>query len=144
MNLEQIQQRIPHRPPFLWLDEVVALEPKRIVARKRLDADMDVFAGHFPAFPVFPGVLQCEAAFQAAAVLIASTEAVEDDRVPVVTRISDARFRRMVRPGDVLTIEVELQERLGEAFYLVGRIRTDAGAASRVEFTCTAAKVDGT
>ena len=67
LTSEQIQEHIPHRPPFLWLDEVVEMDDQRIVARKKITADLDVFRGHYPGVPVLPGVLQCEAAFQAGA-----------------------------------------------------------------------------
>src|SRR5688572_2078298 len=86
MDREQIQQCIPHRPPFLWLDEVVSMDGQRIHARKRLDPQLDVFRGHYPHFPVLPGVLQLEAAFQAGAVLISRLLSTGGDQVPVITR----------------------------------------------------------
>lgn len=140
MNRDEIERLIPHRPPFLWLDEVVELADNRIRARKFLDPGLDVFAGHYPGFPVLPGVLQCEAAFQAAAVLIAKTQSIEKGTVPVVTRLSNTQFRRMVRPGETIEIDVELTERLQNAFYLTGRITAGGKLATRLEFACTAAK----
>ena len=70
MTLDDIKQSIPHRDPFLWLDEVTEISDTRIVARKYLPEDLDLFRGHYPHFPILPGVIQCEAAFQASAVLI--------------------------------------------------------------------------
>jgi 3-hydroxyacyl-[acyl-carrier-protein] dehydratase len=70
VNTDEIKACIPHRDPFLWLDEVTEISETHIVARKVLKESLPVFQGHYPAFPVFPGVLQCEACFQAGAVLI--------------------------------------------------------------------------
>ena len=86
MNREEIERLIPHRPPFLWIDEVGEISPNKVHARKFLDPGLDVFAGHYPGFPVLPGVLVCEAALQAGALLIATLEPNPDNRVPVVGR----------------------------------------------------------
>lgn len=138
-----IQQRIPHRPPFLWIDEVTEIGDGRIVATKFIAPDLDVFRGHYPRFPLLPGVLQCEAAFQAAAVLIAEMEPVEGGKVPVATRLNNVKFRRPVRPGQTLEIDVRITERLADAFFLTGVVKVDGKTATRLEFACTAAKLDG-
>jgi len=137
VNREEIEQLIPHRPPFLWLDEIVAVDDRTLHARKWLDPELDVFRGHYPSFPVLPGVLQCEAVFQAGAVLISRTEQVSGDVVPVVTRLNNVQFRRLVRPGETLDISVELTDRLSTAFYLKGNVRVDGKTATRLEFACT-------
>ncbi|MEX2286649.1 MAG: beta-hydroxyacyl-ACP dehydratase, partial [Planctomycetaceae bacterium] len=108
MKRDEIERLIPHRAPFLWLDEVIELTDTRIHARKFLDPRLDVFVGHYPHFPVLPGVLQCEMALQAAAVLIARLGAVAEGKVPVATRMNNVKFRRLVRPGETVDIEVEL------------------------------------
>ena len=80
-----IAERIPHRPPFLWLDRVVAIDEAAIRAEKTLPEDLDVFRGHYPGYPLLPGVLLCEAVFQAGAVLLgtlALTEGVFGDYRP--------------------------------------------------------------
>ena len=71
LTRDEIQRLIPHRDPFLWIDEVVDESANRLVARKMIPADLDIFRGHYPGRPVLPGVLLCEAAMQAGAVLIA-------------------------------------------------------------------------
>ena len=71
MNRPEIESLIPHRDPFLWIDEVVEIADQRILAKKKIGEELDVFRGHYPHFPIFPGVLQLEAAFQAGAILIA-------------------------------------------------------------------------
>lgn len=140
LNLSQIQQLIPHRAPFLWLDEVVSLTATSIHARKLVSPDLDVFAGHYPEFPVLPGVLQCEAAFQAGAVLIGSTAPPKGGEVPVVTRLNQVQFRKLVRPGDTLDIEVELTEKLANAFFLKGKVSVSGKVTVRLEFGCALAK----
>jgi 3-hydroxyacyl-[acyl-carrier-protein] dehydratase len=138
---DEIQQQIPHRPPFLWLDEVVAIDESSIHARTFLSPDLDVFRGHYPQFPVLPGVLQCEAAMQAAAVLIAQSLETGSGRVPVVTRMNNVQFRRLVRPGDTLDIEVTLTERLQDAYFLKARVSVNGAVTTRLEFACTATDV---
>lgn len=115
------------------------MDETSICARKTLSPELDVFRGHYPRFPVLPGVLQCEAALQAGAVLISQFVNAGDDRVPVATRMNNVQFRRLVRPGDTLEIEVTLTERLQDAFFLKGRVLVDGQVATRLEFACTAA-----
>lgn len=142
MNQTEIQNLIPHRDPFLWIDEVTEISESRIVARKQIAEDLDVFRGHYPHFPILPGVIQLEAAFQAGAILIAKTQDVGEGNVPVVTRVNNTRFRTMVRPGDTLDIEVELTEKLANAFFLTGRISAGGKVTVRLEFACAAAQIE--
>lgn len=139
MTRDEIERCIPHRAPFLWLDEVTEISETRIVARKFIDPGLDVFRGHYPDFPVLPGVLQCEAIFQAGAVLISRLIEQQSGTVPVVSRLQNAQFRKMVRPGDTLTLEVELTERLANAYYLKGKASVSGQTTARLEFACTQA-----
>jgi 3-hydroxyacyl-[acyl-carrier-protein] dehydratase len=113
------------------------------VARKRIDSELDVFRGHYPAFPVLPGVLQLEAAFQAGAILIARLAPPTPEVVPVVTRVNNVQFRQLVRPGDVLEIEVELSEQLANAFFLKGKTQVNGKVTARLEFACAMAASSG-
>ena len=140
LTRDEIEATIPHRSPFLWLDEVVEMTETTIHARKHLPESLDVFQGHYPQFPVLPGVLQCEAAFQAGAVLIAQYVASGGDEVPVVTRLNNVQFRKMVRPGQTLDLEVKLVERVSNAFFLKGKVSVEGKATVRLEFACSAAK----
>lgn len=142
MNQTEIEKRIPHRAPFLWIDEVVELSDSRIVARKHIPPDLDVFKGHYPHFPILPGVLQLEAAFQAGAILIAETQNVGAGNVPVVTRVNNTKFRSMVRPGDTLDIEVTLTETIANAFFLTGKVSVGGKVTVRLEFACAAAAIE--
>ncbi|GAB4150547.1 MAG: 3-hydroxyacyl-ACP dehydratase FabZ family protein [Planctomycetaceae bacterium] len=138
LDKNEILQRIPHRPPFLWIDEVIDMTPETIHARKFLSPELDVFSGHYPGNPILPGVLQCEAAFQAGAILISEIIKVEDGKVPVVTRLNNVKFRRPIKPGETLDIEVEFTERLQDVFFLKGKVSVDGQVATRLEFACTA------
>lgn len=107
-----VLRSIPHRPPFLFIDTVPELEKgKRIRAVRDVRASDDYFAGHFPGEPVMPGVLQIEALAQALCILIAESfpEAAAGKR-PAFAGLEDVRFRKAVRPGDVLELNVELTQ----------------------------------
>lgn len=140
-----ILDRIPHRPPFLWLDRVVELSGETIRAEKLVPEDLDLFQGHYPGYPLMPGVLLCEAVFQAGAVLInelirrqpeAATAETVVAAVPVLTRIMAAKFKREVRPGDILEISATLVERMGPAWLMKGKVRVGGKVAVQVEFAC--------
>ncbi len=137
MSREEILAAIPHRPPFLLVDEIVERDETHIVCRKTFSGDEYFYAGHYPDFPITPGVLLCEAAMQAGAVLLAPLMADGGgEGVPVATRMNDVRFKRMVRPGETITMEVELNERVGGAFYLSGKVTVDGQVAVRLQFVC--------
>lgn len=128
---------IPHRPPFLFVDEVLEVERDRIVTKKLADPSAEFFRGHYPGNPVMPGVLLCECCFQAGALLIAHRLGdAADDGTPVITRIRDARFKRIVKPGDELVIEVSMDEELDGAYFLTGRMTVNDRAIMRVTFAC--------
>ncbi len=128
---------IPHRPPFLFVDQVVEVANQRIVATKFVDPQADFFRGHYPGHPVMPGVLVCECIFQTGALLIASRNGgyPSPAGIPVLARISDARFRRIVRPGDALRMEVTLDEELEGAFFMTGRASVADRLVVRVGFS---------
>ncbi|MFO1020383.1 MAG: 3-hydroxyacyl-ACP dehydratase FabZ family protein [Planctomycetales bacterium] len=137
----QILEMIPHRDPFVWVDEVQELTPTKITATKFLDPGLDVFRGHYPNFPVLPGVLQCEMCLQAGALLIAQLEKVAEGQVPVATRINNVKFKHMVKPGDTVQITAELTEKLANAYYLTGKVTVNGKTATTLEFACTATAV---
>ena len=110
---------LPHRPPFLFVDEIVELVPgQRAVGRWTLTGDEWFFAGHFPGRPTLPGVLMCEAIAQVGALAVLSDERYAG-KLPLFGGLDGARFRRQVGPGDTLTLEVEM-----------GRLSSRAGKGS--------------
>ena len=137
MTQEAILAAIPHRPPFLLLDEIVEQEENRIVCQKTFDGNEFWYAGHYPEMPITPGVLLCEAAMQAGAVLLAARIDAKENRVPVATRADDVRFKRMVQPGETITIDVTLDDEVSGAYYLTGKVTVDGKLAARLNFACT-------
>ncbi len=111
IDVTRIQQLLPHRYPFLLVDRVVEFEAhKRIVAHKNVSINEPYFQGHFPGHPVMPGVLVIEALAQAGGVLTQlSRGTVADNKLFYLVKIDNARFSRMVVPGDVLELHVEIK-----------------------------------
>ena len=143
MTLEAIEAAIPHRPPFLLLDEIAEQSDEKIVCRKRFTGDEFWYQGHYPEYPLTPGVLLCEAAMQAGAVLLSAIIQNAGDElaggVPVATRMNNVQFRAMVLPGEEISLEVELVERLAKAFFMKAKVTnsTTGKLAARLEFACT-------
>ena len=139
-----IEARLPHREPFLFLDRAW-MEPSvppgdapsaTLSAEWRVPESADFFRGHYPGNPLTPGVILCEHALQAAAVLLcergAKFGATHD--VPVLARIEKAKFRRVVRPGETLTTRVVLVESVGPASFL--EAKTSVGGEPVLELRC--------
>ncbi|MEJ2134512.1 MAG: beta-hydroxyacyl-ACP dehydratase [Desulfofustis sp.] len=128
---------IPHRPPFLWVDTIISLSEKVIETRTTFAEDLAVFQGHYPGNPLLPGVLLCEAVYQSGALLLAgSFEEQNDTRIPVLTRITDTRFKRRVLPGETVDIEVTLIESISSVSVLRGKARVGQELALKTEFYC--------
>ena len=107
MNREQIKSVLPHREPFLFLDEILSISSEEVVAKKIVSIEEDYFRGHFPNFPVMPGVLILEAMAQSCGVLGSHImgKSANKNSVYLFAGIDKARFKRKVLPGDVLTIK---------------------------------------
>jgi 3-hydroxyacyl-[acyl-carrier-protein] dehydratase len=136
MSPDEIKLAIPHREPFLLVDEIVEQSENRIVCRKRFTSEEFWYRGHYPEFPLTPGVLLCEAAMQAGAVLLSKYASGEQGGVPVVTRMNNVKFKQMVRPGDTITMEAELNERMADAFFLSAKVTVDGNVAVTFDFAC--------
>jgi 3-hydroxyacyl-[acyl-carrier-protein] dehydratase len=140
MTRQQILDAIPHRPPMLLLDQVALWESERIVCEKTFQTDEWFFQGHYPDYPLVPGVILCEAAMQAGAVLL--SKHVTGDGVPVVGRLNDVKFKRMIRPGDTVLLEATLDERMGDAFFLSAKVSCEGKTAVTLAFAVTLARRD--
>jgi 3-hydroxyacyl-[acyl-carrier-protein] dehydratase len=113
LRREQIEEILPHRDPFLFLDEVTVLEPgARVVARKRVRDEEWFLTGHFPGRPIMPGVIIVEAMAQTGAVAVLADEA-NRGKLALFAGINDVRFKRMVLPGDELELTCELERMRG-------------------------------
>ncbi len=142
MDIAEIEKLIPHRDPFLWIDRVTEVTATGIRGSKYVDPGLDVFRGHYPHFPVLPGVLILEACFQAGAIFVAQTADIAEGLVPVVTRVNNVKFRPMVRPGATLELEADLTEQVSNAFFFTAKASVGGKVAARVEFACTAAPAE--
>ena len=120
MDQEAIKQIIPHREPMLLVDRVLEMEGDRIVCEKHLTGEEDFFRGHFPAYPVMPGVLIVEAMAQAAAINVLSKPEYAG-RIGFFGGMDKVRFKRQVRPGDTLRLEVVISRMRGTICFAEGK-----------------------
>ena len=135
--MPQVTDLIPHRPPFLFVDEIVSESPDGLVAKRAWRADEDFYKGHYPGAPITPGVLLCEAVFQTAACYLAlkarAAGGKPGEGVPLIAKISDVRFRNPVYPGDTILLEVKQKDAMAEIMKQqpIGRLgRADEIAAA--------------
>jgi 3-hydroxyacyl-[acyl-carrier-protein] dehydratase len=138
MDVEAIQQVLPHRPPFLLVDRVVAIEPGvRLVAWKSVTMNEPFFVGHFPGKPVMPGVLILEALAQSCALLAVKSMGPDEDvneKITYLMSIDGAKFRRPVVPGDRLELHVEVVKRKGAIWRQKGTAVVDGQTVAEADF----------
>lgn len=142
MTNEKILSAIPHRPPMLLVDEIVSQNESSIVCRKTFRADEWFVQGHYPDFPLVPGVILCECAAQSGAILLASIIST-GDAVPVLTRMNDVKFKTMVHPGDTIEMHVSLDEVVSNAYFLTAQVKVAGKLAVRLGFACSVAPRPG-
>ena len=145
--MTEVEKLIPHRPPFLFVDEIVSHEGEVLVARRTWRADEEFYKGHYPGAPITPGVLLSEAVFQTGACLMAKLmagSAGQGGGVPLLSKVSDIRFRQPVYPGDTVIIEVKRKETVGDFHFLTGVMKnTEGKKVMNVEFAVAWKKPEG-
>jgi len=109
LDIKEIQKILPHRPPFLLVDRIIEMEPrKRVVGLKNVTMNEAFFMGHFPGYPIMPGVLIVEAMAQTGGVLVLSDVPDRERKLVLFAGIEEAKFRQPVVPGDQLRLELEV------------------------------------
>jgi 3-hydroxyacyl-[acyl-carrier-protein] dehydratase len=136
LDINQIREILPHRYPFLLVDRIVELEAERIVGIKNVTVNEPFFMGHFPDFPVMPGVLIVEAMAQAAGVLVLKSIPDRDKKLVFLVAIENARFRKPVVPGDTLRLEMTVVKRRSNVAKMAGRATVDGVLVAEAEVMC--------
>jgi 3-hydroxyacyl-[acyl-carrier-protein] dehydratase len=137
LDINDIQKILPHRPPFLLVDRIIELEPgKRIVGIKNVSMNEPFFVGHFPNYPVMPGVLIIEAMAQTGGVLALHDSAIGSDKLVLFAAIEEAKFRRPVVPGDQLRLELEVLQRHTSFARMKGKALVDGKVAAQAILIC--------
>jgi len=138
MEIQQIQEILPHRYPFLLIDRILEIQPgKRVVGVKNVTINESFFQGHFPGHPIMPGVLVIEAMAQVGGVLLMRTvDASAEKKLFYFTGIDRAKFRRPVIPGDQVRFEVEILQLRRRNCRMLGRAYVGDKLAAEAELSC--------
>ena len=144
LDIQAIRDILPHRYPFLLVDRITELEQERIVGIKNVTFNEPFFTGHFPDFPVMPGVLIVEAMAQVAGVLVLSSIPDRKNKLVLLASIEQAKFRRPVVPGDQLVIEMKVTRRKSSVAKMHGTAMVAGAVVAEAEVMCKLAeKSDG-
>ena len=139
LNIDEIRDILPHRYPFLLVDRIEELEPERIVGIKNVTVNEPFFVGHFPDYPVMPGVLIVEAMAQVAGVLVLSDIPDRKNKLVLLAGVDGAKFRKPVRPGDQLRIEMKLLKRKATLAKMSGTATVNGVLVAEAEMFCVLA-----
>lgn len=140
IDRSQIESLIPHRAPFLWIDQIAELEPgARCVALKYVDPAEPFFAGHFPAQPVLPGVFLIEAMAQTSGVMLGSASS-KAEGIPKLAAVNRFKFLKVVAPGSELRIETRKLTEAGSMACVEGTVRVGDEIVARGELTVVSAE----
>ena len=136
LDINEIRAILPHRYPFLLVDRIVEMEAERVVGIKCVTANEPHFTGHFPDFPVMPGVLIVEAMAQTAGILVLHDMPDRANKLVLLVAIENARFRRPVVPGDTLRMEMKILKRKASVAKMAGVATVDGVVVAEVEVMC--------
>jgi 3-hydroxyacyl-[acyl-carrier-protein] dehydratase len=136
LNIKEIRDILPHRYPFLLVDRIVEMDSEHVVGVKNVTANEPFFNGHFPDFPVMPGVLIVEAMAQAAGVLVLKSIDDRDSKLVLLVAIENARFRKPVVPGDTLRLEMRVIKRKASVAKMAGIATVDGQVVAEAEVMC--------
>jgi beta-hydroxyacyl-ACP dehydratase FabZ len=136
LEINEIRRILPHRYPMLLVDRVIELEAERIVGIKNVTTNEPFFQGHFPDFPVMPGVLIVEAMAQTAGILVLHSIPDRASKLVLLVSIETAKFRRPVVPGDQLRIEMSVIKRKATVAKMAGRATVNGTVVAEAEVMC--------
>src|SRR5579884_911831 len=136
LDIQAIREILPHRYPMLLVDAILELEDERIVGIKNVTANEPFFPGHFPDFPVMPGVLIVEAMAQVAGVLVLKQIPDRHRKLVLLASVEQAKFRRPVLPGDQLRIEMKVTKRKATIAKMFGTASIDGAVAAEATMLC--------
>lgn len=136
MDIQAIRDILPHRYPMLLVDRIEELEPERVVGVKNVTANEPFFQGHFPEYPVMPGVLIVEAMAQVAGVLVLSQIPDRQKKLVLLASVEQAKFRKPVRPGDQLRIEMKVLKRKATVAKMSGTACVNGELVAEAEMLC--------
>ena len=139
LDIDQIRKILPHRYPMLLVDRILEISDKRVVGIKNVTANEPYFQGHFPDFPIMPGVLVVEAMAQCGGVLALRDMSDRDSKVVLFTSIDACRFRAPVTPGDQLRLELDIIRRRGAVIKMQGRAFVGDRLAAQAVLMCSVA-----
>ena|SRR5579862_7478846 len=141
LDIQAIRDILPHRYPMLLVDAILELQEDRIVGIKNVTVNEPFFVGHFPEFPVMPGVLVVEAMAQVAGVLVLKQVPDRKRKLVLLASIEQAKFRRPVRPGDQLRIEMKFTKRKASVAKMYGQATVDGVVVAEAELMCKLAEL---
>jgi 3-hydroxyacyl-[acyl-carrier-protein] dehydratase len=136
LDVNEIRTILPHRYPFLLVDRIVEIEAERIVGIKNVTVNEPFFQGHFPEFPVMPGVMIVEAMAQTAGILVLRGIPDRDNKLVFLVSVDAARFRKPVVPGDQLRIEMKVIRRKGTVAKMAGTATVNGVLVAEAEVMC--------
>lgn len=139
LNIDEIREILPHRYPMLLVDRIVEISDTRVVGIKNVTANEPFFPGHFPNYPIMPGVLVVEALAQCGGVLALREMADRDEKVVLFASIDDCRFRAPVTPGDQLRLELEILRRRGGIVKMRGHAYVEDRLVAEAVLMCSIA-----